>query len=228
MQKKIEGTRYLVADLTELYSSYHECIQKPIKYTTDRKALEIKKGLLVGATHSSIPFEGDRNFFYILDGKYNTSVTPSVGIFLNARLIRSQRLTIANDIFYTSFRIEGKGLTSFGTKIENRFSYHYMKMHNLLQVALSPYGKVHLAIGPSTAIVIKSENYLHVVNSQGAESDREFESRGTEFGIVGALGWDLGKVMVELRYEKTTGISKYSTLDAKTSRFHLMIKYPLK
>lgn len=136
-------------------------------------------------------------------------------------------MKITNEIFYTSFDIEGSGTAYNDFTIQSRFSFQYLKAHTLLQFDLLRDGLLHFAAGVSEAVVLKDKEWIRVANPQGVEGNRFFVSKPFELGMVGGLGMKLGKVTADIRYEKSGGISDYWGLSGKTTRVYFFVKYRL-
>lgn len=228
IQKKIEASSYQTGSLTRLFSEYHVCINKPVRYQNTRKSLELQPGVLAGATRSRLRFFGDPSaFYYLTDPAYTQSWTPSVGVFADVKLLSLERIKLVNELLLASFDIRGKGVARTQDEITSRFSYQFLKMQNLFQFDILRNGYLHLQAGLSMAAVLKKEHSIHLLYYTGMESERDFKSRSYEFGAIGGLGTDFGRITADLRYELTTGISQHPQPSASEQGFNLILKYRL-
>lgn len=226
LQTKIESATYQSTSLTKLFTNYHECINKSAKYVNERSGVAVEAGVLAGATMTTVRFSGDRQTFYhIIGNNYNKALTPSIGVFLNARLIRTRGLKITNDLFFTSFHIEGTGTGTFSQETRASFDYHYLKVQNMIQFDLLRDGLLYVAAGASSGIMTKDNELVTIRYSSSVLTQRKFEPRRFEFGSVAGIGSTMGRFTADIRYERSTGFSDYATLAAKTRRLHFLLKY---
>ncbi len=229
IDNRIKNAKYDVAALTKLFTYYYECSNQQMKYDVERKEGRVELGVVAGATVSSLNFSGDID--YLVNNDYDVSINPTVGVFCDLKILRSNNWSISNDIMYTSFNVKGEGSGGNGVSeyaTQASFNYHYIKTHHLLQINLLKKHIVFLSVGLSTGFAIK-RNYDIVLHYEGGgPSKRTFASRNFETGYLGGLGFRLGKWNAEARYEFSTGISNYSNVEEQTSRIHVLVKYRLK
>lgn len=226
IQRKIEASSYQASSLTRLFSDYHACIAKPVKYRNSRKYLELQTGVLAGTTLSSLHFSGDPNVFdYLIEPGYTASTTIAFGFFADLKLLRLERVKLVNEFLLSSFDIRGDGVTRKRDMVTSRFSYQFLKIHNLVQFNILSNGALHVQAGVSSAAVLKQDYSIHIVNFTGSPSDRAFKSRKVEFGAIGGLGTDFKSITAEVRYEMSTGLSAFPGVTATAKRGSIILKY---
>ena len=186
-------------------------------------------GVIAGASLTSLKFSGGPS--YLSGNDYETSLNPTIGFFLDLKILRSNNWSISNDIMYTSFNVKGTGQGSEGTlnyTTKASFNHHYIKTHHMLHMNLLKKSVLLIGAGFSTGFAISTDDEI-IVEYEGFDTrTRPFESKNMEIGGVGGIGLRSGKWSGEARYEITTGISNYMNTTSGTHRIHLLLKYRLK
>lgn len=224
IQPRIERTTYDANSMIKLFTYYHECTNQSIQYSNEHKEAKVEFGILAGATISNLNFDGPDEYQYVVDSRYEASLTPSLGFYLDLKLLRSKGLSITNDLFYSSFDIKGNVTPANGTnEINSTFQFQYIKTHHQLRVDVLKNKKIYLGAGVSTGIAIKDEVDILLVSP----SIRYFTTKDFEFGLLTTAGTQLGKLSTEIKFEISNGVSGFPNLTSRTKRAHFFLKYRL-
>lgn len=230
IQNRIKTAKYEVGPLTKLFYYYYQCTNQSINYRTERKEGKVELGIVAGASLSTLKFTG--GISYIVDNDYESSINPTVGIFCDLKILRSNNWTVSNDIMYTSFNVKGEavgggnGFPEYTSRAA--FNFHYMKTHHLLQMNLLKKHIFFLSAGFSTGFALKDDYSITIQYENQIPSNWPFASRKFETGYLVGLGFRKNRWNAEARYEFSSGMSDYLELEEQTTRIHLLVKYRLK
>ena len=137
---------------------------------------------------------------------------------------------VSNDILYTLFNVKGQGPAGGNGAYygDNAFNYHYLKTHHMLQINLLQKPVIYVSAGLSTGFILKDHFQVRVAYVDGRTAKRQFQSKKSEFGLLGGLGFRVKKWNAEVRYENSTGVSNFPNETSQTTRILFLIKYRLR
>jgi hypothetical protein len=229
IQGKINTTKYDVGPMKSLFRHYYRCTNKSPRRETEHKTGKFEFGVVGGAALTSLKFSGGPG--YLSDNNYETSLKPSLGFFLDLKILRSNNWSISNDVMYTSFDVKGTGNgneESLTYTTTASFNFHYIKTHHMLHMNILKRGTLLMGAGFSTGFAIKTDDEI-IVEFEGFDPrSRPFESTNTEVGGVGGIAFRSGRWSGEARYEYSSGISNYMSTSSRTQRVYFLLKYRLK
>jgi len=232
---EIETTKYTSSSFENLFAHYYDCSQSDILYRKKIKKESIEKGVLFGASMSTLDFSGS-GLDYLIDTKFNFSTNVSTGVFVDLIMTGHQgRWSINNDLIFTALSISGqhKDIKAAENYIiyTTEFDLSYIKMHNLLRYCY-PVGKVSLFanIGMSNGFILSESTYsrqeIRLYSSENTVEGKALDKiRKLEQGIVFGAGTKYNKLSFEIRYEGGTGISPYKYLGSSSKRYYFMLGY---
>lgn len=232
---EIESTKYTYSSIEKLFISYYDCSQSEILFRKKIKQASIEKGVLFGASISSLDFSGSA-LDYLIDTDFNFSTDISAGVFTDLIISGHQgRWSINNDLIFTTLSISGqhkdiKAAENY-TIHTTEFDLSYIKMHNLLRYSY-PVGKVSLFanIGMSNGFIVSESTYsrqeIRLYSSENTVEGKALDKiRKLEQGIVFGAGTKYNKLSFEIRYERGNGISPYAYLTSTSKRYYFMLGY---
>lgn len=234
--KVIENSSYEIRPLAKIFSEYHKCAGRTVKYQNEHKEIQVETGVMAGVTLTQLAFEGDESFNYLTDVNYDHSITPSIGFFADWNLLRGRPVTISTEAFVTSFKFNGQhtGITNenWYDITNSSFNYTYLKANGLIKYRLfGNNAKVSIIAGGSFGYAIVADESIQVTHkfySSVSEREIEFESRKTAVGWIVGLGVKFNRFGLEGRYENNEGISDVSSLGSSVSQFHFLLSYSLR
>ncbi len=235
IQTKLAKTSYKQGELVNLFKYYNQCSSSETVFKREASKIHPEFGILAGLSITSIKFISD-DFDYLVHASYKPSINVSAGLFLDLVIPRNQgKWSINNELFYSTYSVEG----SFNEYVnENKytltttgFGYTYLKFNNLVRFKY-PIGRmfIYCNAGISNGFALTETNYkkkeikLYDTNRLVEELAIEV-TRKHEQGFIFGTGVKYDQFSCELRYEKSTGMSKYINLRSLTSRFHFILGY---
>jgi hypothetical protein len=233
LSSRINALKFYDKALFRLFEQYYECIDKPVALQKERRDIGVEAGVLAGASLTSLSFSGLETFEYLTATEYDKSIKPVIGFFVDFKLLRSNGMRISNDFMYTAFDIMGSGSGTINSTSQftsnSRFNYQLLKWIPSFQVSLARQGALYVSLGVSIAAMLKSDTEVSITygGSGGTTTDKEFETRSVECGVIGGLGSHLGRFSFEARYELTTGISSFYRLNSQVRHVYGTLGYRL-
>jgi hypothetical protein len=235
IQSRLRSVEYTKKSLKSLFANYYSQSQDSSKFQKKTEKAFLEFGVLAGVSIFNINFKGTA-FPELINGNFNTSIKPTVGINLDIVFPRNQkRWSLRNEIMYSSFTTEGNYLDY---EYEEKYStyktnldYAYLKLVNMIRYKLL-IGKVDIFIngGISNGLAIKNEKTLEkktrlfsfnrVENLDPIKSNANYEQ-----GFLLGLGIKYNKYSFEIRNERGTGMSTAISLVSPTNRLSFLIGY---
>lgn len=230
IQSKLSGTDYHTKSLTKLFHHYYDCTSQKPSYSNDRKEIRTETALLLGVSFSTIKFYSNEDFLkYLTDTDYSFSAGPSIGLTFDIKLLRSRGSSIRNDIFYSSYKINGSsGLIQNGTNqfaTDAQFHFSYLKSHHLFQYEILKNKGLHVAVGPAFGFALQKDYYIDLNYTTGTTTNRELNLISFETGVAAGVGSQMKRLTVDARAELTNGISNRPV--SRISRLYLLLGYRL-
>jgi hypothetical protein len=140
-------------------------------------------------------------------------------------------LSCNNELSYTSLNTKGKYEEDHAT-VYTKLGYGYLKINNMLRYN-KPVGTgtVYFSFGVSNGFYVKEANYRKRVVY--FPSDRIEEGKAIEHtkihepGILIGAGATMKRLLAEIRYEKSKGMSEYVNITSPVSRIYFLVGYRL-
>lgn len=232
---KLEDVSYTRNSLKNLFQYYYECTPSNISFQKETEKIKPEFGILAGASLTSLEFKS-REFAYLVNGEFTSSVNFSAGVFLDVILTRNQRKwSIYNEILFTTYKTRGyferfDNENSY-EKTTTEIGYSYLKMNNLIRYTY-PIGNsfIFLNGGMSNGFAVSETNYKkkesrtntieRVVEETALNSTRKHEQ-----GLLLGTGIKYSKYSLELRYERGNGMSDFSALNSITKSYYILLGY---
>ncbi|MBT33203.1 MAG: hypothetical protein CMO01_26375 [Thalassobius sp.] len=226
-------------NMKQIFKKYYKCIDTSDTYESDKKSIELSFGLVAGYTSSKVNLKGDAIAQYkeIVEADIPANGAPTFGISLNLLLEGNRkRWSINNELLYSSYSVE----TYYKEEFSNTHYYEYfvnlggsyITMNNMVRYDFvkGNDASIFLELGISNGVALNVENNKTTVKTfsgevESSESDALTSTRKYEQGILTGIGFKLGKVAFDLRYNKTSGISNISNLPSPVNRFSAILGY---
>jgi hypothetical protein len=237
IQPQIERTTYEKKSLERLVRRYYACVDKEMEYFGTEEESALSFGVYIGPTSTSINFEGDKFFNYVIQPSFSNSVNFAAGLSLNISLPRNfGNFSIQNELQYSRFGFEAQYRED---RIPNViFNVHSMelvfssiKLNNLIRYRLlrQPV-ELYLNAGISNGFYIEETNYRRIdqyVDGLESFSERKVldDPKRHELGILGGLGIAKNNFSFEGRYENSSGIADMPFLSSRTQRIFFFLGY---
>jgi hypothetical protein len=235
----LSSTNYALESLVHLFKEYQDCVQSKATYQKKKEVVAIEFGVCAGATHTFMGFRANpRNtsFNFLSLGDFSESYNFTAGLFFDVVQKKKQgRWSLSNEMLYTSFNIEGyyeEYITENHYNIHTtQFKYSHLKLNNLLRYRY-PIGnvRVFLNAGLSHGFFVSGfsrrtkELYLH--NFQRVSEDEPIDDPlKVDPGYIYGAGLQANRFSLEIRGEKSSGISRIVALGTPTKRTFLLLRY---
>ena len=223
IQAKLRNAQYNKMSMEKLFDFYYTKTESEINFQKSTEKLKAEFGVLAGATISTLKFH-TYNFPYLENIDYGQSLNFSTGLFFDFISPRDNgKLSISNELIYTSFKLDGQTTDNFNNTIYTKFAYSYIKLNNLFRYKF-PQGKssMFLNAGLSNGIALKEIN----IKTVGSETSKALDfTRKHEQGLLFGGGIKNNKLSYELRFERGNGMSTIANTGSKTNRYSFIIAY---
>lgn len=139
---RVPNLRYSNKEISRLFELYYDkCSTTKPKVITKREGLGFESGALAGVTLSKLSFKG-YHFEYLTERQHTTSVRPTVGLFLNIVIPRTNKnLIVANELTYSSYQISDRYQTNVNpenfTITDFTFGLSHLRLNNLIRYRYS-------------------------------------------------------------------------------------------
>ena len=204
IQAKLRTAQYNKMSMEKLFDFYYTKTESEINFQKSTEKLKAEFGMLAGATISTLKFH-TYNFPYLENTDYGQSLNFSTGLFFDLISPRDNgKLSISNELIYTSLKLDGQTTDNFNNTIYTKFAYSYIKLNNLFRYKF-PQGKssMFLNAGLSNGIALKEIN----IKTVGSETSKALDfTRKHEQGLLFGGGIKNNKLSYELRFERGNGM----------------------
>ncbi|MCC5929542.1 MAG: hypothetical protein JJU28_09880 [Cyclobacteriaceae bacterium] len=245
LNNKIRNLRYEQKSMLRLFESYYNCTgSEPLIFRdSDKTVFEI--GLTGGLSNTQVIFgtsnQNMENFYHLAGQDFPVSRALAYGAFVNIRIPRTRdRWAIYNEVLINSFQLSGESEYSISSvyrlSADVDLAITYATMTNMLRYYYPlGSGKIQLFanVGLANGLVIQHTNQMteteHIISQEPSSSEKPAIDgfRKYEQSLVGGLGLGVGRFNVELRHQRSSGISEILTLSSKTRRNHILLAYRL-
>ena len=234
---KVHETAYSYKSLEKIFMVYYTCKGNIVQFKKEKEKIRLFYGVLGGITQTQINFYS-RYFSYLVDGNSSPSTNITAGGFFEIGLGRSKRnLFLNNELLYTgySFDIKHKDYLDANnyTNTNSTLAYSYIRLNNMVRYKLYLRAFTLFAnFGISNAFSLSKTNKSSVekkfFTSHTTEEGKALEEvRSIESGWNLGAGVQMKKIMVQLRFESTNGMSSYESLTSRLHKTYILIGYQL-
>lgn len=235
LQSDINNATYNKKSLENLFLEYYNCSRTTIAFYKKRDKLITEFGIFSGLSLTNLNFYGE-NFDYLTKVDYPQSTDFSIGLYLDLILPRNKRRwSINNELQYSSYNVKGSYLQYDN---ENKYTQYlteiglsYIKLNNMLRYNLPiKHVFIFLNAGISNGFAISVTN-SRIKNSKiytlnKTELGLAIEDiRKREFCYNFGMGCKYKKLSFETRYEKGSGLSRYTSLGSHTTKYYFLLGY---
>lgn len=233
IQDKLGDTKYNSSSLTDVYNYYYTCSGDKIEFQKKKKIILSEIGVLAGLSSTKIVIHGVENdvyHSYLAHTAFTTSNAIAAGVFWNLLLPNNKRWSIANELLFTSFMVEGtyKNVYYYTDTYYTKIGTQSIKMNNMLRFSL-PVGKVACLfnVGLSNGYILHETNYLKLTHDIGSTvfvTEQKILENETKYhlGFVAGLGVKYKKNSIQFRFEDGESAS-YEQISCITKRMYLLI-----
>ncbi len=235
--KLINATTYSISDLERLFKSYYECKNLPVEMKSPKEKFALKFGAILGVSVTSLEFSGiTDNYQHLIESKYPSSQNLNAGIFFNLYFPGMKRLTLYNELLYTSYKTDYNYVENYfsvndNSSIYTSFAFNYIQLNTMLRYNI-PFGKFSFFAnaGISNGIAIKSQNKSvrqttfyssnTITEGEAIEGLRKYEQ-----GLLLGIGGKVSKVSLEARMAFGDGISPFLFIKSPTQRIIFLASF---
>lgn len=238
----INSTAYSNKSLMSLFYKYNQCISpEKEQYIKKIEKITFNSNIMLGASITSMSFDGDSRFTELRIANFNWSPRPVFGFDLEIIIPRNEgRYRFNLELFYKSYSVESHRRVFLSrTVFQNydiKFTNSYLQYSLLFKYKLGS-GRLNTFVdaGFFLSSVLKDENSTDVVkfdlvrigfySPESGPAISSFEK--LDNGILVGGGLNIGKYSLELRYQLSNGVSGSQNLKSKTKSILLVAKYDL-
>lgn len=223
--------------LVKLFKRYYNCSSSEPSFKAVEAKVSVAIGLLAGISVSSLDFTGDHTLTYLSKGDYSSSTKATGGLFFDVIFPRNMRKwSLNNELLFTNYEFKTNSediehqdqYSLFTTEI----GFSYIKINSMARYRLSK-GRLGTYIngGVSGGFIIsenknynKEERHFYgietIIEKKALEEFKKFE-----FGLLFGIGATLDKISLEVRYERSEGMSRYVNVGSKINRYSILLGY---
>jgi hypothetical protein len=245
LENKIRNLRYEQKSMLKVFDSYYQCTGSEHLLFKDADKTVFEVGLTGGLTNTQVTFGTsslNMEIFYHLAGQsFAVSRTPSFGAFVNIRIPRTRyRWSIYNEVLINSYQLSGEseyrlsGIHQLAAKVDMALTYATMtNMVRYYQPVGSGKMQIFANLGLANGLVIQESNQMteteYIISQEPRISEKNAmdDPRNYEQSLVGGIGMGAGRLHIELRHQRSAGISQIMALSSKTRRNHILLAYRL-
>jgi hypothetical protein len=234
IHSKINTTKYNKNEIEKLFLSYYKnCGKTAIEFQKKKDKIAIEFGIIAGASRTIVEFYGYGIQYLNLN---NSSINPVAGIFLDIIRPRNQgKWSLNNEFIFTSFNTNSNYLNYVSdneySTVNLELAYSNIKMNNMVRFKY-PVGKcyIYANAGISNGYTIFEKNSQKIV-SKYYSTDKETngklipETRKYEQGYIVGFGARYKKYSLEIRIERSNGMTDYSELSTAITKNYVLIGY---
>ena len=225
-------------NLRQLFKKYYKCSNTNYSYQKSRNSVELTFGFVAGIASNKANFKGDiGQYKELINADIAPNTTPTIGISLNLLLESNRnRWSIYNELTYSTYSVN----TYFKDEVSSThyFEYYidlgasYINLNNMIRYSLiAKKGSaffIETGITNGYALNIKNTE-LEVKTFNGnvekSENNLYLSERKYEQGYLLGLGFSIRKIALDLRYNRTNGISYFVNMSSTVDRFSAVLGY---
>jgi hypothetical protein len=224
LKRKIETAKYSTNYFLKLFGEYQKCSQSNM-FVSQVEKQKPEIGIRFGGTFSTFQPKPSVTTDHILgNSKFTNSLNPSFGLYANFNL--TNRVSLSNDLLYTSLKFKGTGTyihVATVEKVSSSFEYSYLKAQSHLKYSLNKKGNMYLSGGFTFGWVIIWKAKILAETSPTTTTEIPHTSSSFESGLLGCMGVRFSRISSELRFERSSGVLNAAALSIKTNRLYLLV-----
>jgi hypothetical protein len=187
-------------------------------YEYKEEKIVLDFGVLAGGNITSIRVESYENFYRQL--KFKSSTGFNVGLMLNVIFPATRkRLSLYNELLYSSYKLTAKGFYDYYNN-ENWYRQFksgsveasYLKLYTALRYQstkrFAPFVQLGIVNGYAVHHATHASFETRFYSSIGTEDTPLLDFQTYEQSVFGGIGANYKKVGLELRYERSNGMSE--------------------
>ncbi|MCO6358339.1 hypothetical protein [Roseivirga pacifica] len=237
IERTLQRTKYNEKSLTRALQTYYNCMGVIHNSENRVSKTQLEFAVIAGATHTSYLFQSSV-FDYLQYGKFDPSIDPTFGVSLNILFPRNLgKWSLYNDLSFTRFKTDDVYLDYTDevqyTYYTTELAYSYLKLYNSLQFRLF-IGNNRLKIngGITNGFVISETNKrfdeITFRSSFRTEEEKAISfTKKHEIGFAFGGGFEFSKYSIDLRHERSNGMTNSGAIITNLRRTYLTLGYRL-
>ena len=228
INSRISSVKYCEESMVKLFKNYYSsCTNETIVHTAKKEKDILVWSILAGVVDQKVKVN-QLLLPYPVEFSAGTNFTfgGALDIFFKRSL---GRFSFNNELIFTILKASAEAERVVTYRYKWHLNYTYLNMNNMLRYQYK-IGKMNLFanIGLTTGLVLKGSSYLekdNVVTGKQTVSDIGFDKK-LESGLLFGIGARFNeKYQMEIRYQKSTGMSSLPGLHAPIQRIFFMFSY---
>ncbi|WP_268122294.1 hypothetical protein [Roseivirga pacifica] len=237
IERTLQRTKYNEKSLTRALQTYYNCMGVIHNSENRVSKTQLEFAVIAGATHTSYLFQSSV-FDYLQYGKFDSSIDPTFGVSLNILFPRNLgKWSLYNDLSFTHFKTDDVYL-DYTDEVQYTYhttelAYSYLKLYNSLQFRLF-IGNNRLKIngGITNGFVISETNKrfdeITFRSSFRTEEEKAISfTKKHEIGFAFGGGFEFSKYSIDLRHERSNGMTNSGAIITNLRRTYLTLGYRL-
>ena len=233
----LKKTSYNQTDLENIYFTYYNFTHSNLTYKKKREKTSVVFGISAGTTLSTLKMTNeDKLFDYLTQAEYNQSINFVGGITLDLIFPKgNKKWSLYSELLCSSILFRNEYLQISNA---NNSTFHhveiggtYIKLNNMIRYRFTTgENTLFFNAGISNGIAVKVINndyqtiqYYSTITYETKEAIENYRTHEQSF-LVG-LGYQLGKLSLEYKFEKSSGMTTYADLGSSVSRNYFTINY---
>jgi hypothetical protein len=233
IQKKIANTEFTYNKLVDLFNKYYSTTGTSPTKSGERLKTKFEVSLIAGMSNTKTSLSGGE-FKITESNSASTDFTGGISgdLHLPGRL---NLISLNNDLLYSSYdtrvKLRSNSSNYYATE-ESRIVASYIKLYTLARyrIRINPSSFIFLNAGISNGLpldikhTIARETVLNgeVITKSDENGISDDYTRKIEQGFLMGAGGKFRKFSLELRYEKSNGISSVSNFRSSNNRLMLL------
>ena len=238
VQSKFKRLDYDKKSIINIFVNYADCINSKITFQKIPEGIITNIGIVGGVSLTNSKFSGPASFNYLTKSEFETSVDFAGGLFFDFVFSRNNRKwSIYNEVNFSTYSLESQYtdyVSSNNYTISDlQMKFSYLKMNNMLRFKY-PVGKAFIFANAGisygflkTEVNIRNEekHFSSIITYKYGPVLKD--TRSLELGIVAGLGVNYNRFSIEVRYETGSGVSAYTALGNRVTRYHFLLGYTI-
>lgn len=237
IQFSLKNTSYNQTDLVKIYEYYYKCTQSNPVYIRKQESLQVVFGISAGITLSNLKMTSDASIFsYLTQSKFSRSNNFTGGVTMDLIFPKNnKKWSLNSELLFSTikFRNEYLQISNSSNSIlhHTEIGGNYLKLNNMVRYRISSgRNTINLNAGVSNGIALQVFNNdfqsIQYYNTITKETHIALEDyRKHEQSILLGIGYQIRKLSLEYRFEKSNGMSKFSLLGSSVTRNYFIFNY---
>ncbi|MEZ4885551.1 MAG: hypothetical protein R3E32_12535 [Chitinophagales bacterium] len=242
IQTKLKDIHYQKGSLKKLFKKYYQCVDSEIVFEKENTKIPISIGILGGSSRTDMDLQTPKVKYKALDTlEFSPSYNITFGLFFEAFLPMNRgKWSFYTDLVLSNYSFGG----TYEDKTKNEYQplFHrvgevsvaqsQLRINNLLKYRIGN-TPVFIGVGMVNALTIKTSEDKYLVqdivyNPPAILRDTDFlrNANKRETGYIFSLGISgLKRFGLEVRYERSDGVSNFLGARTPTKRFYFLGKF---